>query len=377
LAYTTKAAGSARLAPEGEVQPWHGRVPDDGLYLDLLEEWVQATAVPELGDKFVRYRVGVTPGSGARPRHVGSTRDAYVARLTELLEQQIELRVLDADLAEACGIEGLRGHPRYLEMGICEQDLVSFAGGLALAGQLPVVNTYAAFFKRAFEQVYVNATEAAHLIYVGHYAGLCYFTDGKTHQSISDISMMRAVPGMVVLEPVTASQTRQYLDWAVTQARGSVYLRLRRLPVTLPFGDTTSDVARPLYVKGGGEYLFVSMGTQAAALVTTLRAHGYGSWGHAAVGMLGGPVDHAFWGETLRAVRGVVTLEEDLAPGALSAWFRDLAVSLGATCRVESRALEGLGASFRSLSACLDHFGYTVPKMSAWLEERLRCGKLG
>ena len=118
-------------------------------------------------------------------------------------------------------------------MGICEQDMVSFAGGLALAGKRPVVNTFASFLKRAYEQIWVNATEGTRILYAGHYAGLCYFTDGKTHQSLNDLTLMRSVPGMTVLEPASPRQAERLLEWALAAAPGPVYLRLRRTAVPL------------------------------------------------------------------------------------------------------------------------------------------------
>jgi transketolase len=142
--------------------------------------------------------------------------------------------VLDADLEKPCRLtEFARSFPeQYVEMGIAEQDMVSFAGGLALRGELvPVVNTYAAFFRRACEQVYVNATEGTKIVYAGHYAGLCYTTDGKTHQCTGDLAMMRSVPGMHVFYPTVGVELAAVLAWYLDADRtGPLYLRLHRTP---------------------------------------------------------------------------------------------------------------------------------------------------
>lgn len=75
-------------------------------------------------------------------------------------------------------------------MGISEQDMVSCAGGQALAGFRPVVHTYSTFLKRAYENIYLNLMQGAHCVYMGTYSGLCYHTDGKSHTSINDMSVM-------------------------------------------------------------------------------------------------------------------------------------------------------------------------------------------
>ncbi len=90
------------------------------------------------------------------------------------------------------------------------------AGGLALHGLLPVVNSFGVFLaSRANEQIYNNATENTKIIYVCHYAGLIPAGPGKSHQSLRDISLFGALPNCVVLEPCNAVETRQALEWCV------------------------------------------------------------------------------------------------------------------------------------------------------------------
>ncbi|MFH1727044.1 MAG: hypothetical protein ABIA04_01320 [Pseudomonadota bacterium] len=93
--------------------------------------------------------------------------------------------VLDADLSKSLDLDKFESHlpKQFLQIGIAEQDMTSIAGGLALNGYVPIVTTYASFFRRCFEQIYVNATEKTPVIYIGNYSGLCYATDGKNHQT--------------------------------------------------------------------------------------------------------------------------------------------------------------------------------------------------
>lgn len=208
IAHTVKGRGVGFMESRDarrRAYAWHGRPPAGDEYHDALAELGGSLRNRELAEEiasFVSARRG-RPPAPPRPRRPGmSTGAAFARRLVDVAMDRPAIRVLDADLEKPCRLDDFarRLPGRFLEMGICEQDMVSCAGGLALGGEIPVVNTYAAFFRRAFEQVYVNATEQTRILYAGHYAGLCYTTDGRTHQCTGDIGMMRSIPGMAVLD---------------------------------------------------------------------------------------------------------------------------------------------------------------------------------
>jgi len=154
---------------------------------------------------------------------------AYGQALLELGASREDVIVLDADLSADCGLRPFENAwpERFIENGIAEQDMVSTAGGLALQGYLPIVNSFGVFLaSRANEQIYNNATEHTKIIYVCHYAGLIPAGPGKSHQSLRDISLFGALPGCVVIEPCNAEETKQALEWCVNSATHSCMLRL-------------------------------------------------------------------------------------------------------------------------------------------------------
>ncbi len=257
IADTAKGAGVSFMASRGcepRAYRYHGGAPAPREYLAALEELGRRISDAEVRrdvDEFIarerpRVRRDTIP---ARPSP--STGDAFARALTERVARRDDLVVLDADLESACRLTelGLRFPERFLEMGISEQDMVSCAGGLALGGELPVVNTYAAFLRRAYEQIYVNATEGTRIIYAGHYAGLCYATDGKTHQCTGDVAMMRAIPQMTVLYPAFVEEVAGMLDWYLAGGgAGPLYLRLHRTPAA----SVPEPAEPPRFVPGRG-----------------------------------------------------------------------------------------------------------------------------
>jgi transketolase len=155
--------------------------------------------------------------------------DAYGSALAEIGARRNDLVVLDADLATDCGLDAFRDAfpERFIENGIAEQDMVSMAGGLALQGALPVVNSFGCFLaSRANEQIYNNSTEKTKIIYVCHYAGLIPAGPGQSHQSLRDISLFGALPDFVVIEPCNGVETKRALEWCVDTASHSCMIRL-------------------------------------------------------------------------------------------------------------------------------------------------------
>jgi transketolase len=147
----------------------------------------------------------------------------------ELAGRHPELVVLDADLASDCRVRGVElGHPeQFVEVGIAEQDMVSMAAGLARQGLLPVVNSFASFLaSRANEQIYNAVSEGARIVYALHYAGLIPAGPGKSHQSLRDVSLLAALPGVAIVQPGNAAETRAVVEWAVGDAADSVAIRL-------------------------------------------------------------------------------------------------------------------------------------------------------
>jgi transketolase len=248
------------LRAAGGKYRWHAGAPDDAsfaaAYAELrerLDERMRGAGLEPIHSHDVREDgtlVAALPGDvalgedGVAPKL--SAVAEYVAQafgdeLVEIAPDCPELIVLDGDLAVDCRVRRFEEllPDRFIEDGISEQDMVSMAGGLARQGLLPVVNSFASFLcSRANEQIYNNATERTKIIYACHYAGLIPAGPGKSHQSIRDVSLLGALPNMVVVQPANGVEARQLLRWATRETRDNVAVRLVIGPspraITLP-----------------------------------------------------------------------------------------------------------------------------------------------
>src|SRR5207247_3104211 len=172
---------------------------------------------------------------------------AYGDELLKIAKTRPEIIVFDADLLSDCGIEAFKEQlpERFIECGIAEQHMVSAAGGMALAGLLPIVHSFASFLStRANEQIYNNATERTKIIYAATLAGLVPGGPGHSHQSVRDISAVGSVPGLVAIEPCSEREARLAIRWAIEENASSTYLRLVSVPMDLPYALPPSYALR-------------------------------------------------------------------------------------------------------------------------------------
>jgi transketolase len=139
--------------------------------------------------------------------------------------------VLCADLAESTTAEFFKKEfpERFVEMGVAEQNLATVAAGMAAAGKIPFIASYAVFSPgRNYEQI--RTTIALNHLPVklcGTHAGVSVGADGATHQMLEDIGMMRMLPGMTVLVPGDAEEARKAIV-AAAMTDGPVYIRFGR-----------------------------------------------------------------------------------------------------------------------------------------------------
>ena len=152
-----------------------------------------------------------------------STRTAYGEALAEIGSDP-RIFVLDADLQCCTRTEkfGALYPERSRNVGIAEANMVGIAAGMATCGKIVFVNSFAMFTAgRAFEQIR-NSLAYPHLNVkvIGTHAGVTVGKDGATHQCLEDLAIMRSIPGMVVLSPCDANETRPR-PWRNTTGRAS------------------------------------------------------------------------------------------------------------------------------------------------------------
>ncbi len=169
-----------------------------------------------------------------------SMRDAFGQALLDFADAFSEMVVLDADVSSSTktGMFAQRYPERFFNVGVAEANMVDIAGGLATCGLRPVVSTFALFLalKCADQVRNVLCYNNLPVVLAAGYAGLSDSYDGASHQSLTDLAVMRAMPNMTVVVPADASEVRQALQQALRH-QGPIFLRLSRNPGPMLFDD--------------------------------------------------------------------------------------------------------------------------------------------
>jgi transketolase len=215
--------------------------------------------------------------------HAESLREVFGATLSDLAEEFPNVLVLDGDLANStrADIFAERRPDQFYEMGIAEQNLTGVAAGLATLGFIPFISTFAAFaVKRAADQVrVVVAQPSLNVKITGHYSGILTGKTGKTHQSVEDLAVMRAMPHMTVIAPADGPELRGVLRAACAH-QGPMYIRLTRDPSPVIFGpDYRFTLGKAVVLREGGDVAIISTGvqtTRALEAANQLAADGVG-----------------------------------------------------------------------------------------------------
>lgn len=303
----------------------------------------------------------------------GNIRQLFGETLAAIGAENPRLVVVDCQTAMPTAAAVFAGaHPdRFIDLGIAEQNAVSFAAGLARVGFVPVVPLFGCFLaRRALDQVTIQAAyPRLNVKLCGLYAGLTSPNTGATHQMLTDLAVMRSIPHLTVVEPADGIELTQALRALVAQD-GPTYLRLVRgdiggpVPRVSPDGYRFQVGAATLLREGRdvtlvGSGLMVSRCLQAAA---ALAAEGIAADVINVATIK--PLDVALLAARARRTGAVVTAENHTVLGGLGS---AVAEALAEACPVPVRRV-GVQDAFGTsgpLEELLPHYGLTAEAVGA------------
>lgn len=257
---------------------------------------------------------------------------------------------------------------RFINVGIAEQCLIDVAVGLAYCGKVPFATTFAFLHAtRALEPIRTHlALGGANVKLMAPYGGLSPMQEGPTHHAISDIAIMRSLPGMTIVQPADTIALEKLLP-QVAAWPGPVYLRMNRNDVPLLFDDDYAPViGKAMTLRDGSDVTLVGTGLMVSRCLDAADAL-------AGEGISAGvidihtikPLDDAAILEAATATGAIVTAEEATVVGGLGGAVAEL---LGLACPVPLRRV---GVGDRFVSECgpyeqlLDRNGMSVADVVA------------
>ncbi|EOS62930.1 MULTISPECIES: transketolase family protein [unclassified Anaerotruncus] len=211
-----------------------------------------------------------------------STRVAYGEALRDFGGDE-RIVALDADLS-TCTMSCYFGEKypnRFFNIGIAEANMIDMAAGFATTGKIAFCHSFAMFTAgRGYDQVR-NSVAYPHLNVkvIGSHAGLTVGEDGATHQCIEDLSLMRTIPGMVVLCPCDANEAREAVK-AMIAYDGPCFMRTGRTAletVTDGFSNYKFEIGKGVTLVEGSDVTIIATGLmvqESLKAVELLKAEG-------------------------------------------------------------------------------------------------------
>lgn len=188
--------------------------------------------------------------------------------LVEIGHKNKKVVVIDCETGTATNILGFKREfpERFVTLGVSEQNAISFAFGVARSGYIPILPLFGSFLtRRACDQIFIQVGYAkANIKLIGCYSGLTTPNTGATHQSINDISIIRSIPNIYVVEACDEVELKQAISASVEQ-QGPVYLRMIRGDIK-PYENTTVpenhrfEVGKASVLKEGSDVTLIGSG---------------------------------------------------------------------------------------------------------------------
>ena len=191
------------------------------------------------------------------------TRSGFGAGLFEAGQADSRVVALTADLKGSLKMDQFAAAfpERYFECGIAKANMIGVAAGMAIAGKVPFVGSFAEFVTgRVYDQVRMEVCYGETNVKIASsHAGITLGEDGATHQTMEDIALMRALPNMVVINPCDWTQTKN-ATIAAAKYDGPVYLRFGRPKVADFMPDEPFEIGKAYVLNEGKDVTIFATG---------------------------------------------------------------------------------------------------------------------
>lgn len=270
-----------------------------------------------------------------------------------------EILRLSADLTSVCEIDWFRDrHPeQFLSLGMAEQNMISFAGELGLAGFRPFLHTFGVFlYRRHYDQLVVSAAYPRRRVRLMGFLPGVTTPGGMTHQSIEDIGVMRSIPNMTILETGDATEVESVCE-ATDSVDGPVWCRVLRGSVSRLF-DTPIRMGEMRELSEGGDVLVVMSGicTEEVLRARAALAGAGLSVRHLHLHTIK-PFDAALLDHVQSVRHGVVTLENHVTEGGIGSLVAETLADAGAGARLVRLGLKDTYAHGGSRPYLMRYYG--------------------
>ena len=287
------------------------------------------------------------------------------------------ITAITAAMAQGTGLSEFskKYRDRFFDVGIAEEHAVTFAGGQARGGLVPVVCIYSTFIQRAVDQMIHDVTlQKAHCVFVLDRAGVVP-GDGVTHQGIFDIALFRPVPGIKIMSPVSAADLKVCFDYALV-TDGAVVIRYPKAvcPPELPEFSQKVHEGKGILISSEGKaqrnkYLIITTGSMYSEVSQALKDNAAGKL-KTDIYILRfiKPFNEEYFVQLATEYKGVLFVEDGVVTGGISEYLCGL-LARNKYLKTKLLAFEDKFYSHATREQILETAGLSPAKIAAALKE--------
>lgn len=295
----------------------------------------------------------------------------YAAAFERFAVGNPDVLCLSADLTSSCEVDGFRDrHPeQFISLGMAEQNMMSFAGGLALAGYRPFIHTFGVFmYRRPYDQLVASIAYPRRKVRLMGFLPGVTTPGGMTHQSIEDISVMRSIPNMTILETGDATEVESICE-AADSIDGPVWCRVLRGNVPRLF-STPIKVGELRVLFEGSDLLVITSGicTEEALRARAALQRAGLSIRHLHIHTIK-PINTEALLDHIGSVRyGVITLENHVTEGGIGSLVAETMADAGVGKRLIRLGLKDTYAHGGSRAYLMRYYGLDALALTRGVE---------
>lgn len=250
-------------------------------------------------------------------------RNSIVDKITEAARKDKRIFVITGDAGFGVLDEYRKNFPkRFLNLGIAEQNTISFASGLALAGyKVFVYNIVPFVIYRCYEQVRNDICyQKLPVVLIGIGSGVTYAPQGVTHYSVEDIAIARTLPNLNIISPADPYEAQLAAEYAL-KSKEPVYIRIAKSGEPKIHEFKPKTISRPIVIKEGKGVAVLFHGSVGIEVIKAIN--GIRNTPKIISMPMLQPIDFSFLRSALKTVHTIITVEEHFVEGGLGSIISD------------------------------------------------------
>tara|TARA_R110001592_G_scaffold192795_10_gene439803 strand:+ start:20 stop:952 length:933 start_codon:yes stop_codon:yes gene_type:complete len=306
-----------------------------------------------------------------------ATRDGFGEQLVLSAKDNENIIGLSADLGKATKINqfGAAYPDRIYEMGIAENNMVGVASGMSEYGYKVFLASFASFLTGKYDAIRCSiAYSNAPCVIVGTHCGMAIGRDGVTQMGLEDISLMRSLPGMSILNPSTYNQTKSIVKYLCeNDLENPHYLRLGRQPVKEVYNDndTAFEFGKGIVVKRGKDGVVFSTGCVLPDVLEATEDLDVTVIDMPTIKPLDKDIILKYSMSILNKTRNIFTVEDHSIIGGLGSSVAEVLAEEGISCKLHRIAVNDVFPESGAPADLYEKYGLSANKISERIKNEL------